>query len=115
MEPISNVDRLVLLLRQKLVERSKRGAVTRSGTPASAKPVAPSELTGLEALAASSEIDERVLRRAIVNSILADHFGAELINTAEFQSIVSRVTGAIEEEPAGARLLTAAAADIRRI
>lgn len=114
MDPISNVDRLAMLLRQKLVERSKKGSATRSGDRAATRTVSPSEPSGLEALAASAEVDERVLRRAMVHSILADQFGPALINTAEFQNVVTRVTDAIEQEPVSSRLLSAAIADMRR-
>ena len=89
MEPISNADRLVLLLRQKLQERAKAG---RAANRQKAVPDSPAEPSALQALAAVESVDEGVLRRAFVQNLLADQLGPELLNDAQFQQIVSRVT-----------------------
>ncbi len=110
MEPISNADRLVLLLRRKLLERSKSargGAKTKSGIAA---PQAP---TGLHALAAIEGVDERPLRRAFIQSLLDDQLGPGLINDAQFQQIVTRVADAIEEDAEASSLLSRLIADLR--
>lgn len=104
MEPISNVDRLVLLLRQKLAERSKAGPAGRAGARAEAERGA-TGLEGVQALAALEGINERQLRRALIQSILTDQFGAEMINDARFQQVVDRVTETIEQDEAAAALL----------
>ncbi len=111
MDPISNADRLVLLLRRKLQERAKAGAganaLARSGVQAPAEP------SGLHALAAVEGADERLLRRALIQNLLADQLGPALLNDAQFQQIVSRVTQAIEEDDATSRLLSRLIADLR--
>lgn len=100
MDPVSNVDRLVLLLRQKLQERSKSVA-TRRRDPNPA----PTGMDRLQALAAIDGLEERQLRRALIQNILSDQFGVQLINEAKFQQVVDRVTEAIEADPDAARLM----------
>ncbi|HEY2710741.1 MAG TPA: hypothetical protein VGI95_22060 [Caulobacteraceae bacterium] len=101
MDPISNVDQLVLLLRQRLTERSRGASGEKRAAP---EPPAPSVDT-LRALAAIDGVDERQLRRALVQNILADHFGHGLINDAGFQQVVDRVAETLEGESGAARLL----------
>ncbi|MBV8975777.1 MAG: hypothetical protein JOZ13_00185 [Alphaproteobacteria bacterium] len=113
MEPISPADRLVMLLRQKLEERARtqRG----SGKQAHEKPDAtqPLEPSGIHALAALDGADDRSLRRAIVQNLLADQLGQGLINDAQFQQVVSRVTDAIEDDPTASGLMQRVLAEIR--
>jgi len=109
MEPVSNVDRLTLLLREKLAERAK---ATR-GTPAgSARQIA--EAGGIRALAAMGDVDERQFRRALVQSALVNHFGSRLMNEAGFQQVVEQVVAAIEADDSARELLGRAAAEARR-
>jgi hypothetical protein len=112
MDPISNADRLVILLRQKLRERAKAGAAVRPGKAAEQGVAAPSP-TGIQALAAIEGSDERPLRRALIQNLLADQLGPALLNDAQFQQIVSRVTEAIEDDPGAARLLSRLVSDLR--
>jgi hypothetical protein len=112
MDPISNADRLVLLLRQRLEERAKSAPAARNaGKPSGDAPIGPADV---RALAAIDWTDERPLRRAIVQTLLADQLGPELVNDAQFQQIVSRVSETIEEDPQAAALLTRAISDLRQ-
>jgi DNA-binding TFAR19-related protein (PDSD5 family) len=113
MEPINNADRLVLLLRQKLEERAKAGTTARAGAKTQANTVAPAEASGVRALAALEGADERALRRAVVQNLLADQLEPQLLNDAQFQQIVSRVTDAIEDDPDAAKLLSRVIAELR--
>jgi hypothetical protein len=112
MDPISNVDRLVLLLRQRLTERAKA---------ASARPEAvrsaPGEtgLAAVQALAGIEDIDQRQLKRALIQNLLSDNFGGELINDAKFQQIVERVTDTIDGEPETAKLLNRVIGDLKAL
>jgi hypothetical protein len=107
MDPISNADRLAILLRQKLLERSKAGRAGRSERREAAPP------SGVRALANIEGMDERQLRRTFVQTILADQLGQSLINDPQFQQIVSRVTDTIEDDPDASRLLSRLVADLR--
>jgi len=111
MDPISNADRLVMLLKQKLQERSKATAAGRPGGKAKANTIAPAPTSAAEALAAIDGADERTIRRAF--NLLADQLGPELINDAQFQQIVSRVTEAIEEDADASQLLSRLISDLR--
>lgn len=111
MDPISNVDRLVLLLRQRLAERSKS-----SGAAAPRRPAGERAATGMEnvqALAAAEGVDERQLRRALIQNVLAEQFGEALINEAKFQQVVDKVTEALEADRDGARLLSRVTGELR--
>jgi DNA-binding TFAR19-related protein (PDSD5 family) len=103
-----------LLLRHKLQERAKAGAKSRAGKLADAQTVEPSTAQGIQALAQIEDADERLLRRALVQTLLADQMGSDFLNDAQFQQIVTRVTDAVEEEPAAAALLSKVLSDIRR-
>jgi len=113
MDPVSNADRLVLLLRQKLQERAKSLTTSRASASAKSDVSARPSLTGVQALAAMDGADERQLRRAFVQHLLADQLGPALINDAQFQQIVSRVAETIEEDPSVSQLLSKLVADIR--
>jgi hypothetical protein len=113
MDPISNADRLVMLLRQKLQERSKATAAGRPGEKAKTNVGAPAPATGVQALAAIDGADERTLRRALIQHLLADQLGPALINDAQFQQTVTRVTEAIEEDPDASQLLSRLVSDLR--
>lgn len=109
MDPISNADNIVRLLRQKLQERSKAvakgAAVQEKGKDA----------VGISAVLrlATEGVDERQLRRALVQSLLVDHLGPSLLNDAQFQQIVSRVASAIEEDADSLNLMAQVLAQLR--
>jgi hypothetical protein len=103
--PVSGTDRLVMILREKLRERSRAGARPQGGS-------APTPM-GVSAIAAVGEAEERPLRRALVQTLLADQLGEGFINDARFQQLVSQVTGAIEEDPSAAALLAKVVRDLR--
>jgi hypothetical protein len=110
MDPISNVDRLVLLLRQRLAEQAKAAAGRRDTVrlePGAAG------LGAVQALAGLDDIDPRQLKRALIQNLLADSFGGALINDAKFQQIVDRVADTLQGEPASARLLDRVIEDLR--
>ena len=95
MDPISNVDQLVLLLRQRLAERSRAASSGKTGQVRSARETASAEVDSAHALAAIDGVDERQLKRALIQNILADQLGGALLNDAQFQQVVDRVTETI--------------------
>ena len=111
MDPISNVDRLVLLLRQRLTERSKtaasRDAAATQGPRRNEQPSA------IQAMAAIVDMDERHLRRALIQNLLSETLGPKLVNEAVFQQVVDRVTETIEADPETARLLQHLVGELR--
>lgn len=113
MEPISNADRLAMLLRQKLRERAKASQSPKGGSGEKSNVATPQEPSGIKALAGVAGTDDRPLRRAVIQNILADQLGPSLLNDAQFQQVVTRVTDTIEDDPDAAQLLTRVIADLR--
>lgn len=98
MDPISNVDRLVLILRQRLAESSGKAKAGRkdAGRPARS---AANPADAIRAIAATGSATDRELKRALVQTLLADHFGQELVNDARFQQVVDRVQASLDQDP----------------
>jgi hypothetical protein len=111
MDPISNSDRLMAVLRHRLRERygsAARGPLgdrKADGSLESAK--------GLEAIALLADADLPQMRRACIQALLSDQFGAELLNDAGFQQIVTRVTDTISNDEQTAGLLDRIIQEIR--
>jgi len=104
MQPISNIDRVVQILRQRLEERERAARKLRSSRRDDSDAAAPAD--GIDALALLSGVEERALRRAFIQTLLSDQFGKRLINEAPFQQIVDRVTEAIDSDQTTQRLLS---------
>jgi hypothetical protein len=113
MDPVSNVDQLVLLLRQRLTERARANGAGAAQRARATGEVAASAIESSRALAAIEGIDERQLRRAVLQNILADHFGSHLVNDAQFQQVVGRVAEAIEDEPRATKLLSEVISELK--
>lgn len=112
MEPISNADRLAALLRQRLKERARTEGGSKSARN-SGSGSAPKGAAAVRALAAVEGVDNRQMRRTVIQHLLADQFGEQLVNEAQFQQIVTRVADAIEEDGAAAALLDTVMRDLR--
>lgn len=110
MDAISNVDRLVVLLRQRLMERAKAAPAARGAKQGE---TAERGRAALDALVAVEGVDDRQLKRALIQSVLADQFGSDRINDAQFQQVVERVTAALDGDPNGNKLLARVVQDLR--
>lgn len=109
MDPISNADRLVMLLRRRLQSRARAsGASSTSSRPLVQDIPA---LEGVQALA--GELNDRQLGRTLIQAVMADGFGEELVNEARFQNVVDQVVEALESDPLTAKLLSRAISDLR--
>lgn len=111
MEPISNVDQIVLVLRQRLLERAKSAGGRSEQKGATSREA--DGRTGIEALAAVESIDDRQLKRALIQRLLTEQLGPALINEAKFQQVVDRVTDTIEADPQGSGLLSDLVTELR--
>ncbi|HYF22198.1 MAG TPA: hypothetical protein VD929_02260 [Caulobacteraceae bacterium] len=104
---VSQTDRLVAILRQRLSERG-------GARPAKAKADGRrSAGVDLQALAALESVDDRQLGRALIQNVLAEHFGPELVNEAKFQQVVDQVTGAVDDDPQGRALMHKVVGELR--
>lgn len=113
MDPVSNANRIAMLLRQRLQERSKTAASARGGRAEVRGPDDAQRKSPVRSADAIEELDDRKLRRALIENILADQFGAGLINDARFQQVVDQVTEALEGDSGGAALLAKVVSDLR--
>jgi len=57
--------------------------------------------------------DERSLRRALIQHLLAGQLDPSLMNDAQFQQMVTRVTEAIEDDREASQLMTRVLADLK--
>lgn len=67
----------------------------------------------LRELACADGGPDRQPKRAMVQSILGDQFGAEVTRVAKFQQVVDRVTDALEVDAEPGRLLTRMTGELR--
>ncbi|MGE5566080.1 MAG: hypothetical protein ACM3YN_08000 [Parcubacteria group bacterium] len=111
MDPVSNVDGLVLLLRQRLLERSRTSASSQKDRKAGGR--ADAGVASVQALAAVDDLDDRQLKRALIQNILAEQLGRGLLNEARFQQVVDRVTDTIELDADASKLLSRLIGDLR--
>jgi len=66
-----------------------------------------------QALAAVEGVDDRQLRRTLVQGLLTDQFGDALLNTPQFQQTIDRVVQALEGDDAGRVLLDRMTEELR--
>lgn len=95
------VDQLVTGLRLRLAEQTR---AARTFGPQAGRAKA-ATLNAVEAMAALEGVDDRQLKRALIQNLLAEHFDPDLIVDARFQQVVDRVTDTLEADVGGAELL----------
>jgi hypothetical protein len=112
MDPVSNATRIAMLLRQRLQERARSGAAERGRKATSGADGlrAKGPVRGADAL---EGLDDRRLKRALIENVLAEQFGPAMLNDAKFQQVVDRVAEAIEADAGGGVLLEKAIAGLR--
>jgi len=112
MDPISNVDQLVLLLRQRLLERTRAERTGRK--PATQKPARqPAALDAVHVLAALDGADDQQLERALIQTLLAEQLGRQMLNDARFQLVVDQVTETLRQDANGKALLSRLTGELR--
>ncbi|HEX8232614.1 MAG TPA: hypothetical protein VF559_04620 [Caulobacteraceae bacterium] len=103
---------MVLLLRQRLDERVKASRAARTGTVHQERRKG-TLVEELQALTAVEGLSDRQLKRALIQNILAEQFGPEALNDANFQQVVERVTETIEADGGGSQLLDRVVRELR--
>lgn len=99
MDPVSNTDRLVRLLRQQLEQRSRSKRTQKTQT---SEPVRQDGVERLRAVA--GEVTEaggqdHQLRRLLVEQLLSNQFGSQFVNEPRFQQIVDQVAETMAADP----------------
>ena len=67
----------------------------------------------VQALAALGQVDDRQLKRALVQGALAESLGSGLVNDSSFQQMVDRVAETLDRDPDLGPLLARVVADLR--
>jgi len=111
MEPISNADRIMAILRQRL--REKAATQPGKGRAAQVQPTPQQPVGGLAALAELKGATPAQLRHACIQALLSDQLGEGLLNEAQFQQVVAQVVTALSEDPTAARLLDRVIGDLK--
>jgi hypothetical protein len=99
MDGISNADRFVILLRQKLAERAEAKKASAPSKVTSKQPSGHDAIRAVAGRTARSGAGDRQLRRTIVEQLLADRFGTALVNEARFQQIIDQVAELMVSDP----------------
>ncbi len=102
MTRIDNNQQLIAIVRQQL-ERASKAKIER--TPKVA-PSTSKEVTGAKRLSQLEGFNEDELSRALVESILTEEFGEGLINEAQFQQIVDKITKQLKSDGESAKLIS---------
>lgn len=111
MTNITPLDGLVVLLRQRLAERTgKTRAGSRARTGEGAGASAPKLV---QALAEIEGVDDRRLRRALIQDILGNHFGKAMVNDARFQQVIDKVTSTLEADADASSAFSRVISDLR--
>jgi hypothetical protein len=113
MDAISNADRFVILLRQKLAERAESKGPSRTEKLSSRAPTGRDAVRAISGRAARAGADDKKLRRTIIEQLLAERFGAALVNEARFQEIVDQVTELMARDPGLSALFADVVAEVR--
>ena len=105
MEALSNADRFVVLLRQKLSERAKSRSRATTTASVTNRPIGREATRIVAGRVVTAGGKDQQLRRVIVEQLLMERLGAALVNEAKFQAIVDQVAEMIADDPnAGAML-----------
>src|SRR5262245_3036673 len=98
MSSISRLDRLVAQLRAQLQNRARNAPVYPRATGGQTNAASPSPLQAVAALKAAGVADEAVLVRALVEGMLRDELGRDLVNAVAFQQTVETVVDALSSD-----------------
>jgi hypothetical protein len=113
MDPVSNANRIAMMLRARLQERAKAQGAGRAGRSERHGANGTGAKGAVRSAEAIEGLDDRRLKRALVEDILTDQFGTTLVNDARFQQMIDQVTDAIEADPEGASIFLRVVKDLR--
>jgi hypothetical protein len=98
MDAVSNINQVMLILRQKLQERACRPSTSardvQGQTAVRTENLDPH--SHIAALSRQEGLDEQHLARLFIESLLNQEFGSVLVNDAQFQQVITRVVQVIE-------------------
>jgi hypothetical protein len=110
---ISNVDQVLLLLREQLERASRHRGAERSDKAVRTQNVTARPLERAKALAAFDGMEPNEVRRTVVRGLLVEAFGEGAANDPAFQAVVDDVFRIITEMPGGSALIDQAVDQLR--
>jgi hypothetical protein len=113
MESISKSDRLVQLLRLRLQDEV-RAKLTKSRKSSVVSRREAKSAQEISAQFAREGVEDRQLKRSIVEQLLVDRFGPGLVNDVKFQNIIFETTELMENDEEIARLFESVLNHLRR-
>ena len=114
MDPISNTDRLVQLLRQKLSERAKARSPAGAAHGATVDAKGMDKVLAVTGRSAEAGADDAQLQRILIEQLLADQFGPAMVNEPKFQQVVDRVHDIMKSDPDVGLMLNQTLSDVRK-
>ena len=115
MTRITNVDQVLMLLRQQLQHMSKSERSKRSGKASTAATGQRRPALGrIEAISRSDDLSEDELARTLVGALLVDEFGEAVANDPKFQQLVGEVHRIIGSDTDSRRLLRDALQEVEK-
>jgi len=99
MDPVSAAQIFAIQLRQRLAERARAANSEKSSNASPVDTRQAHAPSGLAAFVSQSTTTDHEARRALVEQLLANQFGNELLNQARFQQIIDQVTAVLEADP----------------
>lgn len=112
MTRIGNVDRALLLIREKL-QRMDRNRLGRTGRSGSAKKGTERPLARLQAGEALDQLTSEEFRRTLVRAVLTEELGDGIANDSGFQPLVEDVWRLLNESEEGRELIERAVKQMR--
>lgn len=115
MTRITNVDQVLMLLRQQLQQSSRTSRNARTGqTRSSSASRRQSSVDRLSTIAGLDTVSEDDVGRALIRAMLTDEFGEEVATDPRFQQIINEVHRIITTDPEARRHLDASLQQLRR-
>jgi hypothetical protein len=118
MDAVSNINQVMLILRQKLQERARKGATSSTSKSApSLQDTTRSDdvdpMRRIADLARDDGLEDQQLARLFIESLLTREFGSALSNDAQFQQVIERVMQSLSSDTQLAAILNTAIIDIK--
>jgi hypothetical protein len=115
MTRISNVDHVMLLLRQQLQRMSKTERQRRSGNVSSTTSERREPALGrIEEITRADELSDDDLARTLVGALLVDEFGEAVANDPKFHTLVGEVHRIIASDADSKALLQDALKEVKK-
>lgn len=112
MSSINRIDQAALLLREQIRRLSRQTGQGAASASACAATQTAHSLSSLKELKRRGEVDEHLIRKALVQALLAESMGLEVTTSAGFQAMADKVQTLIEQDMECLELVSSVLAEI---